>query len=137
MDAATVSTSADRSPRRSSLPTKVVSARSTSESTPCADRSQRRAVTSTSAFDPTDVAGRIGRFLGREAMWHRDRCTWLGARPGAGGLPYAATLDPWLYEGTAGVGLFLAELHSVTGDRVASDTANGALRHALRAAEDS
>jgi lantibiotic modifying enzyme len=54
-------------------------------------------------------------------------------RPGQDGTPYAATLDPWLYEGTAGVGLFLAELHAVTGDRTAAQTAQGAIRHALRA----
>ena len=41
------------------------------------------------------------------------------------------SLPPDLYFGTSGVGLFLAELHAVTGDLAARRTALGALRHAL------
>jgi lantibiotic modifying enzyme len=40
-------------------------------------------------------------------------------------------LDGCLYDGTAGVALFLAELHAITGDERLRDVATGALRHAV------
>ena len=79
------------------------------------------------------VAAGIGERLATAAIWHDGRCSWVGAT--------ADPTDPWCvdyralgptaYDGTAGVGLFLAQLAAVTGDAGAGRTAGGALRHAL------
>src|SRR5215216_596062 len=83
------------------------------------------------------TADEIGQRLSREAVWHEDRCNWLGAEPveqnhinGQSGMVYRA-LGPELYSGTSGVALFLAELHTATGDATARRTALGAIRQAL------
>jgi hypothetical protein len=83
------------------------------------------------------TADSIGQRLSREAVWHGDRCNWLGAEPveqsrmgGQPGLTYRA-LGPELYSGTSGVALFLAELHGATGDAAARRTALGAIRQSL------
>jgi hypothetical protein len=86
------------------------------------------------------VATEIGGRLVAEAVWHRDRCNWLGLLPhvyGAGqiGLSYGA-LGHDLYDGTSGIALFLAELHCLTGDDAMRRTALGAIRQALRAVND-
>jgi hypothetical protein len=83
------------------------------------------------------TADSIGQRLSQEAVWHGDRCNWLGAEPveesrmGAQpGLTYRA-LGPELYSGTSGLALFLAELHAATGDAAARRTALGAIRQSL------
>ena len=83
------------------------------------------------------TADGIGCRLGRQAIWHEERCNWLGAqsieRPPGGsyqGVTYEA-LGPDLYSGTAGVALFLAELYAETGERQVRRTALGAIRQAL------
>ena len=83
------------------------------------------------------TADGIGCRLGRQAIWHGDRCNWMGAQsierqPGGSyqGVTYEA-LGPDLYSGTAGVALFLAELYSETGAEQTRRTALGAIRHAL------
>jgi class II lanthipeptide synthase len=78
-------------------------------------------------------ASAVGRRLVREAVWYGGRCTWMGATPDPKQrwrLKYRA-LGPRAYEGTAGVGMFLARLALVTGDASVRATAVGALRHAL------
>ena len=79
------------------------------------------------------IAGR----LSQEAVWHEDRCNWMGAEPVSFSaarrqpeLSYRA-LGPDIYGGTSGVALFLAELHTVTGDAVTRRTALGAISQAL------
>jgi lantibiotic modifying enzyme len=87
-----------------------------------------------------DVAHALGLRLAREAIWHEDRCNWMGmwhrlddrGRP----VPVLAALGPDLYHGTAGVALFLAELHAATGDQDLRRTALGAARQALRRLAD-
>lgn len=81
------------------------------------------------------AAAAIGDEIVASAIWHEDRCTWVGAAPEEGpdgriAIMHAA-LGPDLYGGTAGVALFLAELHALTGDDGARRTAVGALEHAL------
>lgn len=81
-----------------------------------------------------DAADRIGDRLVTDAIWHEGACTWIGAGMEPDG-------DRWelvhrscggdLYEGTAGVAVFLARLAQVTGDHRQRDTALGAIRHAL------
>ena len=82
------------------------------------------------------TAETIGHVIAEDAIWHENRCNWIGGavpQAGAGGvsnLTYRA-LGPDLYGGTAGIGLFLAELTATTGDGVLRRTAVGALRHAI------
>lgn len=76
----------------------------------------------------------LGERLCREAIWHEDRCTWLGddvdPSRGVGAVVHRA-VGPDLYNGTAGIGWFLAHLARRTGDARQHHTAAGALRHAL------
>lgn len=86
--------------------------------------------------DYLEVASRIGRRLAQQALWHEDRCNWLGFLtlefslvPSSNAL--LAAMGPDLYGGTSGVALFLAELHAVTGNPDVRRVAIGGLRHAL------
>ena len=84
--------------------------------------------------DPTTTAARIGDALGAAAIWHEDRCSWIapvveevaGERPRLSYRPLGRSL----YDGTAGVGLFLAELAVATGELRYARVARGAARHA-------
>ena len=84
-----------------------------------------------------DTATTIGLRLCREAIWHEDRCTWIG--PATNEQEYLhgepitshSTLGPDLYAGTSGIALFLAALHSVTGDCELRRTALGAIKQAM------
>jgi lantibiotic biosynthesis protein len=86
------------------------------------------------------VAEGISCQIVRDAVWHGERCNWIGAMPEerAGGQPSMTfrALGPDLYSGTAGIGLFLAELTRFTRDPDSHRTALGALRHALSRVED-
>ena len=79
----------------------------------------------------------IGRQIVSEAVWFRDACTWVARqdtqRPGE--RVYAA-LEPGVYDGTAGVSLFLAHLAASTGDARFRRTAAGAMRHAVARAPE-
>ncbi len=80
-----------------------------------------------------ETADTIGRRLTAEAVWHRRRCTWLGAEPlppdanQAGTRIVYRTLGPDLYAGSGGLALFLAHLHVATGDSDQRRTALGAI----------
>jgi lantibiotic modifying enzyme len=81
-----------------------------------------------------EVALAIGRSIAAEAIWHGQRCNWIGAVPeetaGGGTTMTYQALKSDVYGGSAGIGLFLAELASSTGDTDLRRTATGALRHA-------
>ncbi|MBE5096794.1 lanthionine synthetase LanC family protein [Bacillus thuringiensis] len=82
------------------------------------------------------AAETIGHRLTKEAIWHEDRCTWLGVKQLESSLDgqievVSMPLGPEFYSGTSGVALFLAELYSVTGDEKIRRTALGALRQAM------
>ena len=75
------------------------------------------------------AAAAMGRELVADAIWHDGRCNWVGARRDTA-RPWSAeyhALEPNIYDGTAGVGLFLAHLYSVTGDADVRRTAAGSL----------
>lgn len=81
---------------------------------------------------PLGVAGAIGEDLTRSAVWHDDRCNWVAPisspdRPGR----LLRNLGPSLYDGLAGVGLFLALLAAALDDSELRRTARGALANAL------
>jgi hypothetical protein len=88
-----------------------------------------------------DVARRIGDRLVENAIWHDERCTWLGPRmalPGGHGPNHHATygvIGPDVYSGTAGIALFLAQLYAETGDEPFRRAAQGAIAQAVRAAD--
>ena len=87
-----------------------------------------------------ETAALLGRRIAQQAIWHENRCTWVGAsledgRGAETALTYA-TLGPDLYGGTSGVALFLAELAAVTGDELFRRTAIGAIAHALARAPE-
>lgn len=87
-----------------------------------------------------EAAAVLGRRIADQAIWHEDRCTWVGASVEDGRGPEMAltyaTLGPNLYEGTSGVALFLAELAAATGDELFRRTARGAMAHALARAPE-
>ena len=80
-----------------------------------------------------EAAASIGRGIVADAVWVDGRCNWIGAVAEPAMPPRAElrALGPDLYGGTAGVGLFLAQLAAATGDTDARRTASGALRHAV------
>ena len=76
---------------------------------------------------------RIARELAASAIWHEDRCTFLGATaPSQLGMPvrYRA-FGGDVYEGSAGVARFLALAASLSGDKAVRTAAIGAARHGL------
>jgi hypothetical protein len=82
-----------------------------------------------------EVAHRLGRRLVRDAIWHRDQCTWLGwfVLPQAGTQEVAfCTAGSDLYSGTMGIALFLARLARITGEERIRAAAMGGFRHAMK-----
>jgi Lanthionine synthetase C-like protein/HopA1 effector protein family len=93
----------------------------------------------TSGFEDDEALGvalAIGRHLAATALKAADRCTWTGFELSADGQTRYQTLGPNLYGGTAGVGLFLAELSRATDAGDVADVAGGALRQAAVLASD-
>jgi lantibiotic modifying enzyme len=86
-----------------------------------------------------DAAARIGESICASAIWSAaaDECNWMGTalpRPeddAPGGLVSAA-LWPTMYGGSAGIALFLAELHRIAPHEQLARTALGALRRSAR-----
>ena len=86
-----------------------------------------------------ETADRIGARLCRDAVWSGDQCNWLGwALDAVGGswLPTHRAQSCTVYDGTAGIALFLGRLYQFTQDRVQKDTALGAINHAIAASEE-
>ena len=81
-----------------------------------------------------DSAASIGREICQAGIWHEGLCNWLAGEP-LGGEHLLRNLGPSLYDGTAGVGLFLAQLAGISGDAGVKRTAIGALNHALLRSE--
>ena len=82
--------------------------------------------------DLVAAAAGIGERLVREAVWYRGRCNWIGAD----GASAHRALGPSLGDGTAGIALFLAQLHVATGAEAVRRTARGAIAQALAHADD-
>jgi hypothetical protein len=88
--------------------------------------------------DCLKAAAEIGRTLAQQAIWHDNRCNWIGAelvsdkaRTSSHFNTVYKTLGPDVYGGTSGIALFMAELAVLTGDSEVRRTALGAIRHAL------
>jgi lantibiotic modifying enzyme len=86
-----------------------------------------------------EVADSIGRLLCRDALWSGSECNWLGwgMHPDAGAWRLASKAQPaTLYDGTAGIGLFLARLFQFTGDARLKSTIAGAINRSIAGADD-
>jgi hypothetical protein len=93
---------------------------------------------------PLDAALVAGRAICRAAVWDREHqfCNWLAYRSiedaqTDSSRQFPAALGPDLYGGSAGIALFLAELHALTGDLDCCRTALAALARSLRQARRS
>jgi lantibiotic biosynthesis protein len=88
-----------------------------------------------------DAAVRMGRRIAAQAQWDGDAATWTimspdRSNPGSRrAIP--ATASGTVYEGTAGIALFLGELAGVTGDDELARAALGAIEFGFREGEAS
>lgn len=93
------------------------------------------------AGDPGLVAcaDAVARRIVRDAIWAGDRCTWMVWSSelfgGAWRVIYR-TAPPDLYDGLAGIALFLTHLVQYTGDADQRAVRDGALRQLVRCADD-
>ena len=94
--------------------------------------------------DLLEAAAGLGDQLCGTAYWNRREgcCTWIGRRPdvtsyahGRTPQPIAVTLDARLYDGTAGIALFLGELSELTGEERYRRTALAAVTTSSRAVQ--
>jgi lantibiotic modifying enzyme len=89
----------------------------------------------TTSSELLDVAAALAGRIAASAIWHDKRCNWIGVSPRnpatTRGRTMLEALGPNLYNGTAGVALFLAEAAAMLDDARLGRAAHGALRHAL------
>lgn len=83
-------------------------------------------------FEPVQVALLAGRKIAAEALWSNGCCNWIGSSPSEFAF---VPLGPDLYNGTAGIALFLAELHALTGEEEFRRLAEGGLAQCVRTAD--
>jgi len=86
-----------------------------------------------------DTAARIARRLCRDALWAGNECNWLGWAVDVFGRNWSVVYKaqtPQLYDGTAGIALFLARAYHYTGERRFAETAVGAINHSIAAQAD-
>jgi lantibiotic biosynthesis protein len=85
-----------------------------------------------------DTAARIGRRLCRDAIWADGQCNWLGWAMEPRGSQWVSAykaMGSSVYDGTGGIGLFLARLAHLTGDPIIRTTAEAALAQASTAVD--
>ncbi|MEX2401290.1 MAG: T3SS effector HopA1 family protein, partial [Rhodothermales bacterium] len=98
---------------------------------PYVTRGAGPATTDVGSFRLLDAARRFADFLHERAIRSDDRCTWMAYGDGDADAPVRyATLGPDVYEGVAGVALFLCEMHRVDGRSQDAELARAALRQA-------
>src|SRR5690348_1451542 len=86
-----------------------------------------------------ETADRIGRRLCRDAVWSADKCNWLGWAlevVGTAWTPVYKAQNATIYDGTAGIALFLARLYQFTKDELQRAAATGALNRSFAAIEE-
>ncbi|MCG8454975.1 MAG: hypothetical protein MI919_01755, partial [Holophagales bacterium] len=81
--------------------------------------------------DALETAQRIARRICGSALWQGDRCSWEVRVEGEGRVSRSVAAGGALYQGTAGIAFFLAQLHAATGEPGLERVARGALEHAL------
>jgi len=80
-----------------------------------------------------ETAERIGQRLCRDAVWAGSECNWLGWSMELVNNNWTRTYRAFgsdLYNGTAGIALFLTRLYAMTGDPIIRQTAAGAINQA-------
>jgi lantibiotic modifying enzyme len=83
-----------------------------------------------------ETADRIGHRLCRDAVWSGNACNWLGWAlevVGPTWTPVYKAQNSTIYDGTAGIGLFLARLYQFTRDAQERTAALGALNRSFAA----
>jgi lantibiotic modifying enzyme len=85
-----------------------------------------------------ETAQAIGARLCRDAVWSGGRCNWIGASIEAigGWTVVQKSFGPDLYSGTSGIGIVLAELAALNGERIFRRAAEGAAAQAISRLED-
>ncbi len=86
-----------------------------------------------------EAASQIGEHIARQALWDGDRCTWEVTVPDRANDPRRPLRQPAeapLYQGTAGIAWFLAELYRLSGESRLARAAEGGLGHAVAAAAE-
>jgi len=81
-----------------------------------------------------ETADVIGSRLCRDAVWSGNQCNWLGWALDVVGASWSSVhraQSACLYDGTAGIALFLGRLYGFTHDRLQKEAALGALNQAL------
>jgi lantibiotic modifying enzyme len=81
-----------------------------------------------------ETAASLGARICRDALWGGGVCNWIGfSMENLGGRwrNVHRAYGGELYSGTSGIALFLAYLHTATGERAFRRTALGAIHHAL------
>lgn len=77
---------------------------------------------------------RIAERLARTAIWNGSACTWQVTVPDPADPwsrpPLQVRAEPTLYQGTAGIALFLCEVGAILGDATLARVGRGALVHA-------
>jgi lantibiotic modifying enzyme len=83
--------------------------------------------------DAIEVAATIGFGIARRAVWSGERCTWFDAIPALPTQNPATSMmaGPDVYGGTSGIGWFLAQAATRSGDALLRRTARAALRQAM------
>lgn len=82
-----------------------------------------------------DTAYSIGKYLSREAIWHKDQCNWIGHEVCYVGGQFQNAVKACgieLYGGVSGIALFLTELNNHVNDPIIERTLNGAIQTILR-----
>jgi hypothetical protein len=90
--------------------------------------------TTVQQIDALEVAHRTALRIAAEALWSNGECTWLAPRWRAarsgGSHVDSATTGNSVYQGAAGIALFLAEAYALTRDSALVSPIRGALRRA-------
>ncbi len=81
-------------------------------------------------------AAALAHDVTRRALWQGERCTWLGPDGTVRTERGISAIGPNLYQGTAGIGLVLAQLHAQTADGEHRRCARAATLQALATARD-
>ena len=83
-----------------------------------------------------ETADRIGRRLCRDAVWSDNKCNWLGWAlevVGTAWTPVYKAQNATIYDGTAGIALFLARLYQFSKDELQRAAAIGAMNRSFAA----
>ncbi len=87
-----------------------------------------------------EAAIKIGERLVKNAIWHDKNCTWNILAPDrsnrASNTPVKELAEGTVYQGTAGIALFLNQLYKITQEKKYKTVAIGALEHAFTNGEN-